>query len=119
LDDAIFRLAECVEGSLEKQIESEREAGEAIRKDAVVDVAAAGVIARERRWLLPYLTAATSVLVIEIRKCLAAREPQALREKERKKPGGNALGQVEAEAANQAKRASHSNEEADLTSLNG
>jgi hypothetical protein len=38
-------------------------------------------------------------LVVTIRECLAAGDPETLREEEQKQPGGDTLWQIEAEAS--------------------
>jgi hypothetical protein len=61
LDDAVFRFAEVVEGALGEVVEGEREAGEAIDENAVVDVAAGGVVAGDGGGALPGFAAAAGV----------------------------------------------------------
>jgi len=64
LEDAIFRLAKEVDGALSEEVEGERKAGEAVGEDAVVNVAAGGEVAGQRRGFLPGLAAAARILVV-------------------------------------------------------
>ena len=79
LNDAIFGSAKEIESALEEKIESERKPGEAIGENAVVDVAAGGVVAGKRRGLFPGFAAATGELVIAVGQRLPAYELAPLR----------------------------------------
>ncbi len=107
LHHPIFRFAEDIKRPLGKQVERQRQSSQAIRQDAVANVAAACEIAGQGRWLLPGLAAAAGVLVVAIREGLMARDPQTLQQKEQQKPRGDALGKVETEAAKAGKPVSH------------
>ncbi len=107
LNDAVFRLAEVIETALGEEIEGERQAGEAIGENAVVNVAAGGVVAGERRWALPGFAAAARVLVVAIAEGLMGGEPEALAEEKREQPRRDPLGKIEVEAADPAERMGH------------
>ena len=81
LHDAILGIAKKIEPALEEEIEGERKAGEAVGENAVVNVAAGGVVAGEGRRLFPGFAAAAGVLVVAVGKRLAAYEPESLEEK--------------------------------------
>ena len=99
LDYAVFGLAEMIESALGEEVEGERQAGEAIGEDAVVDIAAGGVVAGERRGPLPGFAAAARVLVVAIAEGLMCGEPETLGEKKREKHRRDPLGKIEVEAA--------------------
>jgi hypothetical protein len=111
LNNAIFGLAEEIEAALEKQIKSKRQTSNTVGEDAVVDVAAAGVIASERRRLFPRFTAASRILIVAIRERLMGRDPKALNEKQREKPPGDALREVEVESTKAGESMGHQRDE--------
>jgi len=118
LNDAIFGSAKEIESALEEKIESERKPGEAIGENAVVDVAAGGVVAGKRRGLFPGFAPATGVLVIAVGQRLAADEPKTLEEKSCQECCRDPLRDIEAKAAKHAKAVSHYVRR-NITSLNG
>ena len=118
LHDAILWTAKEIESALEEQVESERKPGKAIGQNAVVDVAAGGVVAGERRGLFPGFAAAAGVLVIAVGQRLAADEPKSLEEKGCQECGRDPLREIEAKAAKHAKAMGHY-VQSNLTSLNG
>ena len=119
LHDAVFRLAEKIETALDKQIERERKAGDAIGEDAVVDVAAAGVVPGQRRRLLPCLAAAAGVLVVAVGERLMRGDPKTLGQKKGKQDRRDPLREIEVEAAKASKSVSHQKAGKDISSLNG
>ena len=72
LNDAVFGLAEMVEPLLGKKIQSERQSCQPVGQNAVVNVAAGGEVAGQRRWPLPGFAPAACVLVILVCERLAA-----------------------------------------------
>ena len=118
LHHAILRLAHEIEPALGEKIQRQRKPGQPVGQNAVVNVAAGGVVAGQRRRLLPGFAPAARVLVIDVRQCLAADEPESLHEKERQQARRDALRQIEAKAAEGLKPVGHANR-ADVTSLNG
>ena len=107
LQKAIFGLAEVVEHALGSEVYSEWKTGEAIGKDAVMDVAAAGVITSQCGGPLPGLTAATRILVVAVRQVLVADEPESLNKECQQKMGRDALREVEAKAAKDSDPVGH------------
>jgi len=107
LDDAIFRIAKVIEAALANQVESKRKASNPVGEDAVVNVAAGGVIAGEGRGFLPGLSTTTCVLVVTIREGLVTGDPKTLDQKKGKKHRRYALREVEVEAAKAGKRTGH------------
>ena len=118
LYDAILRLAHEIKPALGQKIQRERKPGQPVRQNAVVNVAAGGVVAGQRRRLFPGLASATRVLVIEVSQCLAADEPESLQQKEGQQGRRDPLRQIESKAAQGLKPVGHANR-ADVTSLNG
>ena len=118
LDHAILWLAQQIESALGQKIESERKPGQPVRQNAVVNVAAGGVVAGQGRWLFPGFASAARVLVIDVRQCLAADEPESLHEKEGQQSRRDPLRQIESKAAEGLKPVGHPYR-ADVTSLNG
>ena len=98
LNNAIFGLAEDVEGALGQKVERKRQTREAIGKDAVAYVAARGEVACDGRGLLPGFSAAARVLIVAIGERLTAGDPKPLAEEEQKENGGHALRKVETES---------------------
>ena len=107
LHDTVFRFTKKVEAALEEQIQRERQAGQPVGKDPVVDVAAGGEVASQRRRLLPGFAATPCILVIAVGKGLAAGKPESLRKEEEQQSCCNALRQVEAKAAKAGKPVGH------------
>ena len=102
LNDAILGLAKMVQAPFRQNVESQREAGEAVGEYAIVNIAAGSEVAGQRRRTLPHFAPATRILVVAIGERLAAREPKTLDENR-----GNALRQIETKAANHAKPEGH------------
>ena len=100
-----------VEGALGGKVEREREAGQAVGEDTVVDIAATGKVSGQGRRLLPHLAPTAGVLVVTVRERLTAGEPQPLRQEEQQQPCGDALRQVEAKAAKTGEPVSHHDEQ--------
>jgi len=107
LNDPVFGLSEAISTTLDEQVEGKRQAGDAVREDAVVDVAAGCVITGERRGLLPRFAAAAYVLVVAIREGLVTGNPKTLNEKKSEKYCRDALREVEVEASEAGKGAGH------------
>ena len=118
LHHAVFGLAKVIEPALGEQVEAQGEPSEPVGKNAVVDIATGGVVADQRRRPFPGFAATSRVLVIEVSQRLAAGEPKSLEEKKRQQRCRNALRQIEAKSAKNAKPVSHY-DRADTTSLNG
>ena len=118
LHDAILGAAKEIESALEEQVEGERKAGEAIGQNAVVNVAAGGVVAGERRGFFPGFAAAAGVLVIAVGQRLPADEPKSLEEKSCQECCRDVLREIEAKAAKHTKAMGHY-VQSNLTSLNG
>jgi len=118
LYDAILWTAKEIESTLDEEIEGERKPGEAVGQNAVVDVAAGGVVASERRGIFPGFAAAAGVLIVAVGQRLPADEPKPLQQEGRQECCRDALRQIEAEAAKHAKAVSH-HVQSKLTSLNG
>ena len=66
-------------------VRAARQAGKPVGKHAVMDVPAAGVVAGQRRGMLPHFPAAAGVLVVAVAQRLAVGEPQALCKEQQKK----------------------------------
>ena len=81
LNDTIFRIAKKIECPVDEEIECERESGEPVGENAIVNVAAGGVVAGEGRGLFPGFAAAAGVLVVAVGEGLAAYDPESLEEK--------------------------------------
>jgi hypothetical protein len=107
LHHAIFGLPKVVKAALGEQIERKRETGDAVGEHSIVDVAATGVIAGERRRPLPHFAAAARVLVVAIAQRLVRREPESLREEREEHDGCDTLRQIEMKAAKASKAMSH------------
>ena len=107
LHHPVFGLAEEIECALGQQIQSQRQPREPVGQNAVVNVAAGGVVAGQRRGLFPGFAPAARVLVVAVRQRLAAGEPKSLQEKQRQQPRRDALRQIEAKAAKHAKPKGH------------
>ena len=118
LHHPVFGLAEVVQPALGQQIQRQRQPGQPVGQNPVVNVAATGKVAGQLRGPLPHLAPAARILVIAIGERLAAGEPQPLDEKHSQQPRRNALRQIEAKAAKESKPVGH-HVEWDLTSLNG
>jgi hypothetical protein len=103
----MFRLAKMVQTTLEKEIKGEGQSRDAVSKDAVVNVSAGGVIAGKGRRLFPCFTTAASNSVVTVSESLLPRDPEALEKEQRQQYGGDALGQIEMEAANARKSMGH------------
>ena len=107
LDDSVFRLAKVIKAALDEEIDGERKSGNAVGEDAIVDVAAGGVVASERGGLLPGFPSATRVLIVAIRKRLVSRYPKALYQEKGEEHRRDALREVEVEAAKARESMSH------------
>ena len=75
---AILRLAREIEPALGQKIQRERKPRQPVRQNAVVNVAAGGVVAGQRRRLFPGFASAARVLIINVCQRLAADEPESL-----------------------------------------
>ena len=118
LNDAIFGAAKKVESAVDEEVESERKSGEAVGENAVVNVAAGGVVAGEGRRPFPGFAAATRVLIVAIGQRLAAYDPESLEEKSCQQCRRDALREIEAKAAKHTEAMGHQVQR-NLNSLNG
>ena len=107
LHHPVLRLAQQIEPALGQKIQRQRESRQPVGQYAVMNVAAGGVVAGQGRRLLPGFAPAARVLVIEVRQCLPADQPESLHEKERQQSRRDALRQIEAKAAKHAKSVGH------------
>ena len=114
LHDTIFRLAEMIETTLDEKIDRERKAGDPVGEDAIVDIAAGGVVTGEGGRLLPSLASASRVLIVAVREGLMSGDPKALRQKKSKQDRRDALREVEVEAAKAGESMSHQGEANEL-----
>ena len=80
-------------------------------------VAAGGVVAGEGRWLFPGFAAATGVLIVAIGEGLVSDDPETLEKKEGQHQSRDALREIEAKAAKDAKPVGHY-DRGELISLN-
>ena len=117
LHHAVLGLAEQVQPALGQKVQRQRQSGQPVGQNAVVDVAAGGVVAGQRRGLLPGLAPAARILVVGVGQRLAAGQPESLHQKKRQHPRRDALRQIEAKAAKHAKPVGH-RVRRNLTSLN-
>jgi len=81
LNHPIFRLAKVVKAALRKQVQRQRQAGQPVTENAIVNIAASGVVAGQGGRPLPGLTPATRILVVAIAERLVLRKPETLDEK--------------------------------------
>ncbi len=72
LRDAVFGFAQQIEGAFRKQVQGQRQSGQPVRQDAVVNVAAGGKVAGQGRGLFPGFAPAARVLVIAVGERLPA-----------------------------------------------
>ncbi len=107
LHKVVFRLADQIQRPLGQQIQRQRQPGQPVTQNAVVNIAAGGVVAGQRLRPLPGLASAAGILVVAIGQRLPPDQPKPLNEKKRQQTRRNALRKIELEAANPVQPKGH------------
>jgi len=104
----VFGFAKPVHCPLCGEIQSQRQSCKTIAQNAIMYVAAGGEVTGQRRRPFPHLATAAGVLVVAIGEGLVSGKPQSLDQKHHQQSGCDALRQIEAKTAEDAKPVSHS-----------
>jgi len=75
LHHAIFRLTQPVQPALGQQVQGQRQPGQPVAQDSIVNIAAGGVVAGQGGRPLPGLAPAPRILVIAVAQRLMAGQP--------------------------------------------